>query len=66
MRLTHEGANREGYWSKAKKQELINRLAQYEDMGEPEEIKFLVSRNLDNVVEQLKEIQSLLEEGEKE
>lgn len=40
-RLTHERCNgiKDGYWSAAKKDELIARLAQYEDTGlMPEEI----------------------------
>ena len=40
-RLTHERANgiKTGYWSSAKKEDLIQRLAAYEDTGlEPEEI----------------------------
>lgn len=39
MRLTHKRANGYGYWSQANKQELINRLAEYENIGEPEKIK---------------------------
>ena len=41
-RLTHERVNgiKTGYWSPAKKQELVDRLAEYENTGmEPEEIK---------------------------
>lgn len=40
-RLTHERVNgiKTGYWSPAKKEELVQRLAAYEDTGlEPEEI----------------------------
>lgn len=41
-RLTHERANgiKTGYWSPAKKQELVDRLAEYENTGmEPDEIR---------------------------
>ncbi len=40
-RLTHERVNgiKTGYWSAAKKDELVHRLAEYENIGlEPEEI----------------------------
>ena len=42
QRLTHERANgiKTGYWSPNKKEELVDRLAQYENLGlMPEEIK---------------------------
>lgn len=41
-RLTNKRCNgiKEGYWSQAKKEELVQRLAAYEDTGlEPEEIQ---------------------------
>lgn len=41
-RLTHERMNgiKKGYWSPAKKQELVDRLAEYENTGmEPDEIR---------------------------
>lgn len=41
-RLTHERKNgiRSGYWSPDKKQELVDRLAEYENTGlTPEQIK---------------------------
>ena len=44
-RLTHERVNgiKTGYWSPAKKDELIQRLAEYEDTGlTPEQIHCLV------------------------
>lgn len=44
-RLTHEcfSGIKEGYWSTSKKDELIQRLGQYEDTGySPEEIKELL------------------------
>lgn len=44
-RLTHKRANgiKTGYWSPNKKQELVDRLAAYENTGlEPEDIKVLV------------------------
>ena len=43
-RLTHERVNgiKRGYWSAAKKDELVERLAAYEDTGlSPEEIRSL-------------------------
>ena len=46
-RLTHKRLNgiKEGYWSAAKRAELMLRLAEYEDTGfEPEEIKGLVDK----------------------
>ena len=47
-RLTHSRSNRikTGYWSPNKKDELIRRLAAYEDSGlMPEDVKALVQRN---------------------
>ena len=47
-RLTHERSNgiKVGYWSPNKKDELIQRLAAYEDSGlMPEDVKTLVQRN---------------------
>lgn len=47
-RLTHERVNgiREGYWSPNKKQELIDRLAAYENTGlDPEKIQDLKERD---------------------
>ncbi|HJB19834.1 MAG TPA: zinc ribbon domain-containing protein [Candidatus Bariatricus faecipullorum] len=47
-RLTHYRMNgiKEGYWSPNKKQELVDRLAQYEDAGlNPEEIQELKQRD---------------------
>lgn len=44
-RLTSKRCNgiKEGYWSPAKKEELVQRLAEYEDTGlEPAEIQELV------------------------
>ena len=41
-RLTHKRANgiKNGYWSAATKERLVQRLAEYEDTGlEPEEIR---------------------------
>lgn len=46
-RLTHKRANgiRQGYWTSANKNELLQRLAEYENTGfEPEEIKWLVDK----------------------
>lgn len=46
-RLTHKRVNgiKEGYWSSAKKEALMQRLAEYEDTGfDPEEIKGLVDK----------------------
>lgn len=58
-RLTSERCNgiKTGYWSPAKKEELVQRLAEYENTGlEPEEIKRFP--NLDKVVERLRELRS--------
>lgn len=47
-RLTHKRVNgiREGYWSPNKKQELIDRLAAYENTGvDPEQIRDLKERD---------------------
>ena len=52
-RLTHERVNgiKSGYWSAAKKDELIARLAEYEDTGKtPEEIK-----EFESIAEQMAE-----------
>lgn len=46
-RLTHKRANgiRQGYWTSANKNELLQRLAEYEDTGlEPDEIREMVSK----------------------
>lgn len=45
-RLTHKRANgiKDGYWSAATKERLVQRLAEYEDTGlEPWEIKQLLA-----------------------
>lgn len=45
-RLTHKRANgiKDGYWSAATKERLVQRLAEYEDTGlEPEEIRLLLA-----------------------
>ena len=47
QRLTHKRANgiRQGYWTSANKNELLQRLAEYEDTGlEPDEIREMVSK----------------------
>ena len=48
-RLTHErtgNIKRSGYWSPNKKQELVDRLAAYEDTGlTPEEIEVMINEN---------------------
>lgn len=47
-RLTHKRVSgiRAGYWSPNKKQELVDRLAGYEDTGlDPEQIRELKERN---------------------
>lgn len=47
-RLTHPRSSgiKTGYWSHSNKQDLIDRLAAYEDSGlMPEDVKTLVSRN---------------------
>ena len=46
-RITHERVNgiKTGYWSAASKEEVVQRLAQYENTGlEPEEIKTLLKK----------------------
>lgn len=64
-RLTHERMNgiKEGYWSPKKKEELVQRLAEYEDTGmEPEEINRERSKWLDtNMLQQLHMLKELLE-----
>lgn len=48
-RLTHKRVNgiREGYWSPNKKQDLIDRLAAYENTGvDPEQIRDLKERDI--------------------
>lgn len=47
-RLTHKRNNgiKEGYWSPNKKEELVQRLAEYEDTGlDPEQVQELAERN---------------------
>ena len=49
-RLTHKRANgiKDGYWSAATKERLVQRLAEYEDTGlEPWEIKQLLAAAAD-------------------
>ena len=56
-RLTHERVNGilEGYWSQAKKDELIQRLGAYEDTGlEPEEI-MQIKKTLQNIERKARE-----------
>lgn len=51
-RLTSKRCNgiKDGYWSSAKKEELVQRLAEYEDTGlEPVEIKKLKERRLEQI-----------------
>lgn len=64
-RLTHKRMNgiKEGYWSPKKKEELVQRLAEYEDTGfEPEEINKERSKWLDtNMLQQLHMLKELLE-----
>ena len=59
-RLTHERCNgiKTGYWSAAKKEELIQRLAAYENTGlEPNQIEAMVGHNT-ALIEQLAEKES--------
>ena len=47
-RLTHKRNNgiKEGYWSPNKKEELVQRLAEYEDTGlDPEQVQELAERD---------------------
>lgn len=58
-RLTHERTNgiKSGYWSQAKKDELIARLAQYENTGlEPGIIADMV-RNYEQICKKMKRIE---------
>lgn len=52
-RLTHKrvgNCNKSGYWSPNKKQELIDRLAEYENTGlEPEEIIMLAEQTKERI-----------------
>lgn len=56
-RLTHKRVNgiREGYWSPNKKQELIDRLAAYENTGvDPEQIRDLKERDTGMLLEDIR------------
>lgn len=65
-RLTHKRMNgiKEGYWSSAKKEALVRRLAEYEDTGmKPGEINEVRSKRLDtNMLQQMKTQLHLLKE----
>lgn len=59
-RLTHERVNgiKTGYWSPGKKQDLVDRLAEYEDTGlTPEQVRELVEKQKPMKVEKLKSAQ---------
>ena len=60
-RLTHERVNgiKEGYWSAAKKEDLVQRLAQYENTGlNPEEIMDLAKMGGGAKVQTVRALQS--------
>lgn len=64
-RLTYERVNGilEGYWSQAKKDELIQRLGAYEDTGlEPEEI-MQIKKTLQNIERKAREKMRRYEDG---
>ena len=57
-RLTFKRVNgiKTGYWSPAKKDELITRLAQYEELGfSPEDLKLLIDATCaESIIETMK------------
>lgn len=64
-RMTHERVNgiKTGYWSAASKEEVVQRLAQYENTGlEPEAIKTLLKK-VEEYVLIRKKIRAELEKG---
>ena len=64
-RMTHERVNgiKTGYWSAASKEEVVQRLAQYENTGlEPEVIKTLLKK-MEEYVLIRKKIRAELEKG---
>lgn len=68
-RLTHERCNgiKTGYWSAAKKEELVQRLAAYEDTGlDPEQVAFLVSPEMREIAEIMKECLEDIQKGEEQ
>lgn len=58
QRLTFKRVNgiKTGYWSPAKKDELITRLAQYEELGfSPEDLKLLIDATCaESIIETMK------------
>ena len=57
-RLTHERANgiKTGYWSPSKKQDLVDRLSEYEDTGlTPDEINALRERDTAKEPEEIRD-----------
>lgn len=67
-RLTFKRVNgiKTGYWSPAKKEELIERLAQYEDLGyDPEDLKLILDMIIpDMMLESAKRIKEEQERSE--
>ena len=65
-RLTLERVNgiKTGYWSPAKKEELIERLSQYEDLGyDPEDLKLILDMIIPDMM--LESARRIKEEQEK-
>lgn len=67
-RLTFERVNgiKTGYWSPAKKDELIERLSQYEDLGyDPEDLKLILDMIIpEKMLESAKRIKEEQERSE--
>ena len=65
-RLTFKRVNgiKTGYWSPAKKEELIERLSQYEDLGyDPEDLKLILDMIIPDMM--LESARRIKEEQEK-
>ena len=65
-RLTYKRVNgiKRGYWSPARKDELIERLAQYEDLGyDPEDLKLILDMIIPDLM--LESARRIKEEQEK-
>lgn len=68
QRLTHKRVNGidTGYWSPAKEDELVERLAQYENLGyDPEELKMIMDMIIpDKMLESARRIKAEKEKSE--
>lgn len=68
QRLTHKIVNGidTGYWSPAKEDELVERLAQYENLGyDPEELKMIMDMIIpDKMLESARRIKAEKEKSE--